>query len=167
MLSSNFWRLKKYLSPTGHFSTTSIPPVISSFSCVHWNAAQEEPKRKRKGRGKQEKGLISLQNHRNPCTSTWASRMLQTYPAGLRAVRLETICCPLKKLFWVCLCIHGMEAKSGIGLTQFWFAKYTPKKKGKKNERNTPWLPHRNAQAFRFVLSAQTLDVLEYFWELE
>lgn len=41
------------------------------------------------------------------------------------------------------------------------------KKKVKKKERKTPWLPYRNAQAFRFVLSAQTLDVLEYFWELK
>lgn len=140
---------------------TSIPPVVSSFSFVHVNAAQEEQK-EREGVGeKQEKGLISLQNHGHPCMSICSSRALQTHCARLRAVRLETICCPLKKPFRVRLCIHGMEAKSGISLTQFRFAKYTKKKNP------TPWFPYRNTQAFWFVLSAQTLEVLEYFWELE
>lgn len=52
MVSSNLWKFKKKnFSPTCCLSTTSIPPVVSSFSFVHVNVAQEEPKRKRKSKG--------------------------------------------------------------------------------------------------------------------
>lgn len=71
------------------------------------------------GGGKREKGLISLQNHGSPRTSVSAAQKLQTCRAGLRVVWLETICCPLKNLFWVRPCIQGMEAKSGTVLPQF------------------------------------------------
>lgn len=37
----------------------------------------------------------------------------------------------------------------------------------KKKERKKPWFPYRNAQASWFVCGAQTLDVAQYFWELE